>query len=637
LRENFDRFNFAIHKEKEMADFRRWILAFATLVLVLGFVAPANAQNGLNCTASAAVTPTLRHEGFTELTGDIVLSCVGVAGATPTPAGSPIPQANVSVSLSAPVTSRVLTGTTSPQAVTDALLLVDDPGPGQQNVCPSPLNGAGCVDTGTGGVGTFKTQTYNVFQGLGCVNSATINCAPASNSITFLGVPVDPPLTAARTYRITNVRVDATAVPSGLVGFPVYAFVSVSPSSAMQISNPQQVVGLSAFGLSTSTSGLNPNFFQCENSGLASVGSITFMENFATAFKVQGANTTTSTASYPQTTPGVVYNSESGLEIFLPYSNTWSGYADTPTELQATFSNVPVGATVQVDSYVTDSTGTTAVMVSPVQASVGSGQVVVLDNSAGSAPAGITVVWAILATNPNAIDTLTFNVSASFTGQPGSPTTITGPATVTGGFSPQEASYLPLTANQVIPEFSSTVESPTTSANLFSVSQCQTILLFPYVTDYTGFDTGIAISNTSLDPLPVGQTAIQQSGTCSVTFFGAPGIATTIATNGVYSSTSDTTLTNGVIAPGQTWAFSLAAQDTTFGASTFTGTTGYAIATCNFQYAHGYSFVSDYGIQHFAAAYLALIIPDSIRAAQPFTCSENGGNCIANTGEQLVH
>src|ERR1039457_4693586 len=102
-----------------MADFRRWILAFAALVLVLGSVVPASAQNGLTCTASAAVTPTLRHEGFTELTGDIFLNVIVARGTTPTPAGAVILQADISVSLSAPVTSRILSGT-----ATEALLLV---------------------------------------------------------------------------------------------------------------------------------------------------------------------------------------------------------------------------------------------------------------------------------------------------------------------------------------------------------------------------------------------------------------------------------------------------------------------------------------------------------------------------------
>jgi hypothetical protein len=68
LRENFDGFNFAIHKEKEMADFRRCFLAIAVLVLAIGFVAPASAQvSTFQCVANAAVPPTMRAEGITEL------------------------------------------------------------------------------------------------------------------------------------------------------------------------------------------------------------------------------------------------------------------------------------------------------------------------------------------------------------------------------------------------------------------------------------------------------------------------------------------------------------------------------------------------------------------------------------------
>jgi len=96
LKENFDRFNSQIYKEKEMADFRRCILAFAVVALLLGLLPTANAQvpNGMTCVANAAVPPTLRAEGLTELAGDIVLNC---GGGTPTPAGQVIPQANIQV------------------------------------------------------------------------------------------------------------------------------------------------------------------------------------------------------------------------------------------------------------------------------------------------------------------------------------------------------------------------------------------------------------------------------------------------------------------------------------------------------------------------------------------------------------
>ena len=65
MKENFDRFNFhEIYKEKEMADFRRWILAFAVLALFAGL---AGAQSTpLSCSSNVTVTPALRGEGFTE-------------------------------------------------------------------------------------------------------------------------------------------------------------------------------------------------------------------------------------------------------------------------------------------------------------------------------------------------------------------------------------------------------------------------------------------------------------------------------------------------------------------------------------------------------------------------------------------
>ena len=73
-----------------MADFRRCILAFAVVALLFGLLPTANAQtvNGLICTANAAVPPTLRGEGLTELAGDIVLTC---NGGVSTPLGQPIP------------------------------------------------------------------------------------------------------------------------------------------------------------------------------------------------------------------------------------------------------------------------------------------------------------------------------------------------------------------------------------------------------------------------------------------------------------------------------------------------------------------------------------------------------------------
>ncbi len=608
-----------------MADFRRWILAFATLVLVLGSVATASAQN-VTCVESAAVTPTLRHEGFTELTGDILLTCTTPQGSVPTAPGAVVPQVNFTVSLSAPVTSRILSGA-GPGAVTEALLLIDDPTPANQDVCPQPTNPAvACQDFGNGLGSTFNNASrFNVFQG--------IEGGPGTNSITFLGVPVDPPATSggARTFRITNLRVDATTVAAGAAGLsPVFAFVSVSPSSSVTIPNPQNYVGFVSNGLTVTTTGTNPPFLQCVSQDGAVVGSVTFTENFATAFKTQGPVPPTDPA---QNVPGAIYYTESGLEVLLP-SGGYTGVADSGTELQTTITNIPSGVTIWVDGYAAstasvDGEPSYATLISPVAADTESGKIAVTDGTESS----VTVVWEVMATNPFAIDSLTFGIYASYAGAPGNPGSPMPNITASelSGFSPQLASY---SSSGPIPEFSSTVNEPTVPTNLFTVTLCQTILLFPYVTDYTGFDTGIAISNTSLDNLPSG--AAPQTGACSVNFYGAGGAATTVGTSGVYSSTVDTTLTDGMIAPGQTWAFALSGIDTGYGSTATYGTVGYAIATCNFQYAHGYSFVSDFGIRNFAAAYLALVIPDAPRTPNPFLCASAYG-CVGQAGEQLVH
>ena len=71
-----------------MADFRKWLLAFAVVALLLG-AGTANAQPGLQqagftCTANAGTPVIVRVEGITELVGDLLLQCVG---GQPTPKG----------------------------------------------------------------------------------------------------------------------------------------------------------------------------------------------------------------------------------------------------------------------------------------------------------------------------------------------------------------------------------------------------------------------------------------------------------------------------------------------------------------------------------------------------------------------
>jgi len=608
-----------------MADFRRWFLALAVLALVLGSTVPANAQATgaqVQCQVNTAVQPVLRHEGLTELVGDIVLTCTPIGNATFAAPGALLPQTDISVSLS----GTLSTSTAGTSGGLDALLLVDDPGPTVQKVCPTPTNGLLCPDYGTGGLpNEFSNGTnYNTFQG--------ISGGPGTNSITFLGVPVDPPNTTALTYRITNIRIQGPSVPAGTFGLtPVYAFVNASPSTSVTITQATQpIVGFVSQGLnfSAATASPAPTFLQCLSYGTTEVGSVSFTENFQTAFKTQGTGAPVPPATTPtpiQTTPGQIYYTESGLQVAVPGGET--GEATSATEFMVVISNIPSGVSIYVDTSDTDTVGGTATLISPAPTGT---PMLLVDNTSG-APTTTTAVWEVTAANPFAIDSFTFRIFTSFTGAPGanggSPQANVI-AYAQGGFAPQVAAW---TNGGAVPEFVTGLSPASPGQSLFQVSLCQTILLFPYVTDFTGFDTGIAISNTSLDDLPVG--ASHQTGACSISFYGNGALAPTIGNSGVYTTALDSSVANGVLVPGQTWAFSMSGIDSAYGNP---GTTGYAIATCNFQYAHGYSFVSDIGIRNFAAAYLALVIPDAPRAPSPFLCA-SGFSCLGQAGEQLVH
>src|SRR5262245_61311058 len=103
---------------------RRAVTAGGTLVLRLTCLRVAQAQrvNGPQCMFNPWVPPRVRSEGPTELVGDIVLNC---AGGTPTPAGTVIPQADITITLNTQITSRVIGGGG------EAILTVDEPTPSQ--------------------------------------------------------------------------------------------------------------------------------------------------------------------------------------------------------------------------------------------------------------------------------------------------------------------------------------------------------------------------------------------------------------------------------------------------------------------------------------------------------------------------
>jgi hypothetical protein len=659
LKENFDRFNFAIYKEKEMADFRR---LFTALALVALFVGLASAQSGLNggstmaCSTTTTVTPTVRSEGFTEEVGDIVLNC---SGGTPLAFGAQIPQANIVVYLNTQVTSRLF----SSSGFSEALLMIDEPGSSTvtgyganqvQNVCTTPTTG-GCVEyvgnngcvtlTGYGcGVPTTtaggSTPAPNVFSGV-----------VSGNQVTFYGVPILPPsTTGSRVYRITNIRANANGISGGgPTPGTITGSVSISPANAFTINQPLNTLAFVQAGLATSLRSLSNggslsviNAAQCStNNGNGSnsgngfpVGLLRFSENFPTAFKTRMASASAPTvATTAQNIPGQVYNSESAFTINVNPTNgstgvgVTAGLADFGTRLKAVFSNIPSGVSVFVSTTnvttqsaaaasgsgnpyaslvisetVPDSNSPATVSSTTTQASVGYAPVTIVNGSG-------VAVWEVLGNNYTINQNFDFSVYVNYTGGAGTNTPTAGnlsvsqslaPNATNGAFSATSATSA--STSLPIPRFADT----STARTFLSVSICQTTLLFPYMTTAVGFDTGFAISNTSQDPF--GTTP--QSGSCTMSWYQA----------GTGGTNPANTTTPAI--PGGTTFTGLASATTNAGASF----TGYMFAICNFQYAHGYAAITDVGARGIFASYLALVVPSSSAT------SRTGG-----TPETLTH
>jgi len=118
------------------------------------------------------------------------------------------------------------------------------------------------------------------------------------------------------------------------------------------------------------------------------------------------------------------------------------------------------------------------------------------------------------------------------------------------------------------------------------------------VTGAQGFYTGIAISNTSADPFGTAPNA----GTCSLNF---------------YSSSTGSAYTTPSVAAGTTYTALLGTGNQlsdSVGTATLTGFggTGYMIANCGFQFAHGFAFLDTAPATPNAMAmgYVALVIND---------------------------
>jgi hypothetical protein len=716
LKENFDRFNFALYKEKQMADFRRWFTVLAVLAVVaisasaqVG-VATGSANSALLCSATGAGIPALRPEGYTELIGDILISCTG----GPTMAvGAPIPTTNITVYMSpaVPITSRFLQS----NGASEALLIIDEAGSlnvsngtvgyygpkAPQVLCTYAQEIQGNAGPCAAVVGTDPglagdNGPYEV-----AVTAGTTNPAPnvfqgkvgdlGPQTVTFYNVPVLPPASTgvSRVFRITNVRIPAVGYTSPA---SFTAVVSTSPNQTLPVAGTAINVGIVALPLKAAVQPVSKAFQQCVSYATPTLSaSLIYTEGFATAFKtrvVPLSNTTyaaeaTNTGAFGsgnnQNIPGGLYagfaaNSESGF-IFPALNNgvtatgsvnVVAGLADYGTRLKAVFTNIPAGLTLYVSN-----TSINNAAPSPIGGTSITGFAVLVATNSGEAnadttngltgaftPVGTTgqtalsantsgqatAVWEVTNANPSAIEYLSFGVYIAYTatsattanpyGLPITDLPLNAPVNnVAMSFAPEPGGGTFTTANATagtgpIPRFAiiNTYQGRWTTIGL-----CQTTLLYPFVTGASGFDTGIAVANTSWDPW----NTVNQTGSCKlygygVTVASAGNTASQPVVQGCDMISNPLPGTNcfPIVPAGQV--------QSVLASATLSNFQGYVIAVCNFQYAHGYAAVTDLGIRNLWSSYLALEIAPLPAYAVPGTVVGSPRTGAASI-EELVH
>ncbi len=216
-----------------------------------------------------------------------------------------------------------------------------------------------------------------------------------------------------------------------------------------------------------------------------------------------------------------------------------------------------------------------------------------IDGGAGSIGYEVTDDWTILSED--------CTIGLEFGWEPDtendSPTPGTGQVSVS--FAPLSTSDIS-TSGEPRPRFLDVTGSD--PEDIVTVTKCSSTLLFPFVTNQGNFDTGLVVSNTSEDWLSPG--AEPQDGSCEIHYHGS-------TTGGGAAPES---VISDVVEAGDQLVWLLSSEAPEF--------QGYVIADCDFQYGHGYAFISDgfLGIPTLAQGYLALILEidgEGVRVLDP--------------------
>ena len=573
----------------------------------------------VTCSMSAVPT-SIRAGGLAERAGDIRLDCENDGRFNAANPGLNHFQqylpANFRLQLSVPVANRIDVGEAG---FTDAVLVVNRNNhfsPQAASVLPGAAGSGDCLPDGGFPDPRYPCPQKGVLLGSRALvwDGVRVPIPGAPNDLGTL-----PPLNAdslpecegsaatgaascfsiTTTLRFTNVRVNATGSP----GAGVRASLTIDPFASIAIVGSRQAAVADAFtGLraevTEAASGL-----QC-NDG-PQHATLTLQEGFASAFRVLGEPTVLQAGSAVEN--GYPVQMLDGAEI-VPQTNAGTGGGATQaTRFLLRFAEIPAGVGVEVPRLINndlDETGCEADptmelclrIVADASPDGGGGAVNLGDSASGiysvpvSGGAGFAV-YEVNDSDPFRRERIDVPVWFDWLAAGGD---LPAPASGT-----VEVHFAPLNgeagaSNEPVPRFTGGgADSP---ATVITVARCTTTLLFPFVSNRTGFDTAIAISNTSTDWKGTGS----QRGSCRVHYVGTTGASGPMPPDDQ----------SFVVESGETMVFTLSGGGATWNLRAAPNFQGFVVATCDFQFAHGYAFLSSggLGLPVWAQGYLGLVL-----------------------------
>jgi hypothetical protein len=441
--------------------------------------------------------------------------------------------------------------------------------------------------------GVTSNEATLVVTGTG--TNGTVQGVVSGTQVSF-NLPVGAiPATGSATFTISNIRVNASGG-----GTP-----QVTESGVLTYNTP---TGTSNVSLPAAAGG--PGFI------LKTLGTPSLVALGTTSYTACAGNPGTSS-----TAPGTSFTvniSELVGGAFLTQTGEQGqvvtppniGTANSADQIIITLANVPGSATIYVPQTVSQTSGGTTTLTIANSTAVSSGP---LANLVGLTPSSGTVTIPYTVTASAATGALTFPVPVIVqfaANSAGAQTAIT----VNESYGPAAAALTgPATS---VPTFLASTFTPVSGS---AINLCQTSLLFPFVSNQLGFDTGIVLANTSTDNLSTipGKTsvAVPQSGTCTLSFYG----------QGLPATSTGVADPMGNLPTAQTHAFTLS--------SVAPGFQGYIIASCPFLYAHGFGFLAYNLTQNNGAVegYLAEVLNNS-RPVSATTLSSVAGTIAGGNG-----